>query len=314
MAIWSTDNESKQNQYDAWCGQLGQIFGLWTPDLQNASNGYNAQSEVIKSENAQLIECICQPCGAIRTRKEIDQDNRGLVTIQVVKSGEEHFDINGKQYRLTGGDVIIWNDSQPIKFNVTSHLHKTSLSFPHARLKAWLEPNRRKETSYFPKDSATATMLRPIILNSLKFAKIGSLSSGNALIETVLGALMAVGEFTTTDLNKSRMRSFHMERVSQVILQELSNPSLNPQMISEAANLSVRYLHDLFKEEKLSLNEFIIQSRLEKCRQDLMNPIFSSRSVTEISFFWGFQSSSHFSRRFRSSFEQSPIECRNTAL
>ena len=70
-------------------------------------------------------------------------------------------------------------------------------------------------------------------------------------------------------------------------------------MIAEALNISKSYLYLLFQGENITLNRYIWDLRLEKCRADLANPLHSHRTITEIAFAWGFNNSTHFSRLFK---------------
>jgi AraC-like DNA-binding protein len=58
----------------------------------------------------------------------------------------------------------------------------------------------------------------------------------------------------------------------------------------------------LFQGENNTVNRYIWDLRLEKCRADLANPLHRHRTITEIAFAWGFNNSTHFSRIFKERF------------
>jgi AraC-like DNA-binding protein len=80
--------------------------------------------------------------------------------------------------------------------------------------------------------------------------------------------------------------------------------------VAEGAGISVRYANTLLSLEDTSLERYIVQRRLDCCRQALDDPIHARRSISEIAFEWGFSDLSHFGRRFKAAFGASPSEYR----
>jgi AraC-like DNA-binding protein len=100
------------------------------------------------------------------------------------------------------------------------------------------------------------------------------------------------------------------ERVKFYIAAHLSDPELSIDKLAGLARCSKRYLHMIFRPENLSISDYILRTRLERCRADLLDPRLLRRSVTEIAYAWGFNSSNHFSRCFKRQFGVSPRELR----
>ena len=74
--------------------------------------------------------------------------------------------------------------------------------------------------------------------------------------------------------------------------------------------ISVRYANTLLSAEGSSLERYILNRRLERCRRALEDPRHAHRTVGEIAFAWGFSDLSHFARRFKAKFGVSPGEYR----
>ena len=105
--------------------------------------------------------------------------------------------------------------------------------------------------------------------------------------------------------NDSHMATIH-RRLQTVIEAEAHNPFLSPALIAARLGISVSYLFTVARRYGKSVRESVIERRLEGCRSLLIDPSWARRSITEIAFHWGFQDSSHFSRRFRERFGESP--------
>lgn len=109
-------------------------------------------------------------------------------------------------------------------------------------------------------------------------------------------------------------RFFKQNRLKAYIERHLADRDLTIERIANAEQCSVRSLHRAFQDELgFSVSEYIWQRRLSRCAEDLRNREHAHRSLTEIAYAWGYGSSSHFSRHFKSMFGMSPRLFRDTA-
>ncbi|MFD0853066.1 helix-turn-helix domain-containing protein, partial [Actinomadura adrarensis] len=103
-----------------------------------------------------------------------------------------------------------------------------------------------------------------------------------------------------------------LARVQDYILKNLGDPDLAPESIAAAHNISIRYLHRLFRFEGITVARWIKRRRLEACRRDLSRAL-AAPNVATIAGRWGFANHSHFSREFRNAYGVSPSEWQATA-
>lgn len=101
-----------------------------------------------------------------------------------------------------------------------------------------------------------------------------------------------------------------MQRIHAHIDRNLASADLSPTSIAAAHFISTRHLHGLFQEQGTSVSTWIRVRRLERCRRDLVNPLFADRPVSAIAARWGFVDAAHFSRTFKAAYEVSPSEFR----
>lgn len=104
-----------------------------------------------------------------------------------------------------------------------------------------------------------------------------------------------------------------MRQIRHFIDTNLSSPELGPTQIAAAHFISTRHLHGLFREQGTTVSSWIRSRRLERCRRDLIDPVYADRPVAAIASRWGFVDAAHFSRVFKAAFEQSPSELRSLA-
>jgi AraC-like DNA-binding protein len=101
------------------------------------------------------------------------------------------------------------------------------------------------------------------------------------------------------------------ERLKFYISAHLSDPDLSIAKLADLTHCSKRYLHMSFRGEGVSISDYILKCRLERCRSELRNPASAHRSITDIAYSWGFNNSNHFSRCFKSEFGVAPRTFRN---
>jgi AraC-like DNA-binding protein len=99
-------------------------------------------------------------------------------------------------------------------------------------------------------------------------------------------------------------------RIHAFIESHLGDPDLTPAGVAAAHHISLRYLQKLFEPESHGVAGVIRQRRLERCRDDLLDPAQCERPVAGIAARWGFSSAAHFSRVFREAYGLPPAAFR----
>lgn len=133
---------------------------------------------------------------------------------------------------------------------------------------------------------------------------------------------LALTEFLITSLGGEKTvfglggaagaRASHLHRICQSIETMLGDPELNLSHVANEHGVSTRYLQKLFTSAGMSFSQYLRTRRLERCRADLISPLHSQLSISEICFRWGFNGSAHFSRVFRNEYGVSPRNYRRT--
>lgn len=112
----------------------------------------------------------------------------------------------------------------------------------------------------------------------------------------------------------SSPRAVALLRLKATIERLLIEPGLKPDRVAAEAGISVRYANDLLSEERSSIERFVTERRLERCRHALEDASQSHRTIGEIAFKWGFSDLSHFGRRFKARYGLSPTDYRRQAM
>lgn len=127
-------------------------------------------------------------------------------------------------------------------------------------------------------------------------------------VDMVTLALSVDGQMNGGSLSSAR--SSALMRLKSAIEMRLSDPGLKPAAVAVAAGVSVRYANALLAQEGTSVERYIQERRLARCRRVLDDPAHAHRTIGEIAFSWGFSDLSHFGRRFKAEFGLSAGEYR----
>lgn len=127
-------------------------------------------------------------------------------------------------------------------------------------------------------------------------------------------ALMHALIVSATDDGSARLRdAMHISmaaRVQTYVHQHAREPDLTPAKIAAANGVSVRALYSLYETLGVSLEQSIIQHRLDGARVDLAAPRHAHRSIAAVARDWGFANPGFFSTRFRQEFGVTPRQWR----
>jgi AraC-like DNA-binding protein len=127
-------------------------------------------------------------------------------------------------------------------------------------------------------------------------------------------ALALVGEPDKQPADENSVQSARLRSVKAYIEANLSNANLSVATIAKQNGISLRYLHQLFRQTDMSVSEWMWSRRLQRCRELLASPLNDGMSITAIAYSMGFSSSSHFSNLFRAHFHERPSDVRGASV
>lgn len=128
------------------------------------------------------------------------------------------------------------------------------------------------------------------------------------LMALALGATREVREVASG----RGMRAARLRAAKTFVTLNIARQDLSARSVAAYLGVTPRYVHMLFETEALSLSEFMVEQRLERSYQMLLDPQMIARTISTIAFAAGFSDLSHFNRTFRRRFGKTPSDARRT--
>jgi AraC-like DNA-binding protein len=233
----------------------------------------------------------------------LNSANRVCIVISQL-AGLRSYRQDGNVAVLKKGDVTLIDSGRPWSSDCPGDCARLYLRIPWQLMQSRL---RLKELPVAKRISGDAGLGRLLFqLSTSLYREAGRLTEaeGGAAIEAHLRILAECVRSPVCSCGHQREEQ--LEKILSYIDAHLTDASLNPSEIARAAELSARHLHRLFAHRGMSVSDWIRLQRLGHCKNDLANPLFDEKSITEVAFFWGFNDSAHFSRAFKQEFGVSP--------
>ncbi len=121
-----------------------------------------------------------------------------------------------------------------------------------------------------------------------------SATSTTQLVRALLAGAVDGDEVDRDVLDETLLAQVHAH-----VRQHLRDPELGPDSVAAALAVSRRQLFRVCTSAGLSLEQLVIERRLEAAKAELAQVSGRTRTIAAVALWWGFKDPTHFSRRFR---------------
>jgi AraC-like DNA-binding protein len=310
FGIVSTDNIKVSDRREFWEASAVPLFG----QLQlEAPSGQPFDASVAYAGLADLVLCRLSAGishRVVRTDAVARHDNRAYVKAVFQSKGSSVVEQCGRRVVLRPGEWSVYDAARSYSVAIPDRAEVYILMIPHDRILRGnfdlhkvmlrrLSGHRGLGKLAWSLVSATFDQIQAIQNRS-------SHDVADLVVQMTRLALVDSAEDGSSVHSNEALRC----RVKSYISSHLDDPDLSIAKLARVTGCTKRYLHMVFRPEEMSISHYIRKLRLEHCREDLLNPACSHRSITDIAYSWGFNNSNHFSRCFRHEFGASPRDSR----
>jgi AraC-like DNA-binding protein len=244
-------------------------------------------------------------CGqrVVRSRRQIAKSTEDYFLVNFQLYGESKIEQDGRTAYLQPGDWALYDSTRPYELAFVDEFSQLVLQMPRQNLRARLAIPEAVTAIAISGRSGLGRVTYDFARSMRREIDNIAPRQSNDLANTMADLLGAcLGELRFNRPGKPYNHTVKVLEIKSFIRERLADPHLSIEMIARVFNLSPRYLHLLFQQEETTLTQFIRHLRLEKCKQDLLDPLQQHRTIIDIAFSWGFNDAAHFSHVFKKQF------------
>jgi AraC-like DNA-binding protein len=308
--VVTTEGIRVSERRDFWEASARLLFGTLRMEMAKRQTfsgtfKFTTVSDVVFCRLASAVpHCI------VRSEAATRPDGRGFVKAILQTEGSSVLTQNGRRTPLRAGEWSVYDFEQPYGVEFPQRAGLCMLLIPHDALLARDVDLDSVALRRFSARRGLGKLIWNLALETFdQLPAIQDRSSrdvADIIAQMIRLALVDAAGARATGDSKEILR----ERVKHYIGRNLSDPDLSIDKLAGATGCTKRYLHMAFQSEEVSISDYILRQRLERCREDLLDSACAQRSITEIAYSWGFNNSNHFSRCFKQAFRVSPRDLR----
>ena len=312
MAIrFRAEDEPAKTRLDYWQHVMANALAPY--EIRAHGGSIRSQIDHAKIGPVTVVAIQSSAMHLSRTPDLVRKSDLGLCKIDLGARGQGVYQQDGRESTLRPGEFHLIDLSRPSHVAIQRSHEGSAVIFPRSLLPVRHNDIRDLTAIRFsPREPYSA------LVSSLVEKLNGHLGAyGNARdarIGTAFLDLLALAVTTRLDrvsaVPAESRRNALVLRIESFIHCHLGDPGLSPGVIAAAHHISVRTLHKLYEVEEQTVVASIRRRRLERCRQDLLDPSLCDRPVSAVGARWGFQDPAAFSRAFRTAYGVPPGEYR----
>ena len=306
----STDGIKESERCEFWRANTAPIFGsleveLLENQIFDGSFQFTTVSDLIFSRLASRTPHRVVLSGASALR------GRAFVKAVLLTGGRSILQQNGRTAVLRPGEWSIYDTAAPYSMTIPDHSEMLLVLMPREKLLARTLDLPNLVARRFSGRRGLGKLIWSLISNTFdEIPKIGRRSNHDVANIVVQMTRLALIDFSG-ERPCAQAKEVLRDRIKAYIDDHLSDSDLSIAKLAGVTGCTKRYLHMIFHSEDVSISDYILKLRLERCREDLLNPACAHKSITDIAYSWGFNNSNHFSRCFKRAFGVAPRHTRS---
>lgn len=279
-------------------------------------NKFDAELSIGQLGPVKLARLTVDRCSVERSQLHSPPKGPRLYNVLLQAEGDSTFVHCGHESHLSEGDLVLVDTALPHYFRTQDRSVTIMARVPSDRLREHL-PSPEQYCGVRLGHAVGVTGAVAAMMKELS-AKVESGIEAGYEARVARSLLEMVSLSYDMGFNSaargSPMRWRRRAEVIRYIEDHLRDPELSPASIAAGLRLTPRYLRMIFSISGEKVSDYILRRRLEECARQVGNPSWSSHTLLEIAFSWGFNSAAYFTRCFRDQFGVAPRDYRRAAV
>lgn len=309
MTTWTTDSVMEGQRFDFWQDVVCQSILNVAADLP-AQLGFHASLYGQSYGALRVASFRSREHQIMRSLRHIkaDEDPSYIISLQI--RGRSDISQGDCSFSLEADEIAIVDGSQPFQLRFSSSVERLVAVVPRSILEPRIPWLKRHHTLKISREAPYAELARPHIHHLVQNKDLQEIEA-NLLAENLCNLLA----LSTRETQTRRLENdVQFEMITSFCRNNLSNSKLSPGFVASYFGISLRTLHVRFEKFGQPFGDWVLERRLESCRQALRDPKQSDESVSEIVYRAGFNDLSHFCRMFKRRFGLTAREWRSQTV
>jgi AraC-like DNA-binding protein len=279
--------------------------------LEEAGEGVHARMGLWRFGKVMLFTSASSGWRVTRSPRYLRLEGPPMVSLALQLQGVGRFGQSGRQELVRPGELMLNDLTIPYDFSWSGSGGSQALQVSYDVLALPPDVVRRGA------ERLRASPLHSLVLSHMAqvhthadtlVADPGAAALGTATVELMRALLTSAAGVDA--YSRPALAESLIPRVLAYIRTHLTEADLTAARIAHAHSVSVRALYRLCAEAGISLEQTIIEQRLEGARSTLASPVGRTRTIGSVARAWGFTDPSHFTRRFKEAYGVTPQEWR----
>jgi AraC family transcriptional regulator, positive regulator of tynA and feaB len=242
-----------------------------------------------------------------RTPANLARARHPVFILLQLREGQGRLRQAGREAIVRAGESVFIDGTEPYEFECPQPTDALALRMPELWLKNWIPHPERFAARLFTGGGWNAAL--NAALASMDVDACDDLALSRDAVADQIASLLALAMGRD---RKPESATTLFDDLVRTLRSRLHETGLSPLDVADQHGVSRRSLHYAFASANTTFLEHLMSLRLERAREMLNDARFSDLPVSEVAARCGFTDPSHFARRFRQQFGQSPQQFRHS--
>jgi AraC-like DNA-binding protein len=245
-----------------------------------------------------------------RTRAKISRLHAPMYILMQLRVGTVRFQQAGRDVRVGPGECVFIDGAEPYELECPHPTRAMALRFPSEWLKGWIAQPERHAGRLFSGGGWSAALCAAVA--NLDIDSCDSMALPREAIADPIATLMKLA--MGPDPGVSSQQPVLYNELMSTLRNRFSESDLSPRIVAADHGICTRSVHYVFSRAHTTFVERLMELRLSRAHEMLSDAHLLDLPVAEVAARCGFADPSHFARRFRRRFGQSPLQFRSSLL
>ncbi|MDB5985160.1 MAG: Transcriptional regulator, AraC family [Nevskia sp.] len=303
-SYFTTESYPANQRMDAWRESLGK-FSLHMKDKSVDGGFYGSISSATSPQGILFGRITSSPQELVYR----DEAPSGGICLALHMEGDATLFDDNRKIGIEAGDILYGPAGATAGVSLQSNFRQLLVKIPRQAFRSRLAVPLSMKVGRLSGHSGIGHVFAGLlgsIADTIEHLTVDQIRPIEIALSEFLITSLADEDSSTGMLGATSTQTAILHRISQLIESRLNDPDLSINQIAQDAGVSARYLQKLFESASESFSHYLRTRRLERCRADLINPLYAHLSISDICFRWSFNDAAHFSRAFRDEYGMSP--------